>query len=307
MAIPVRDQPSTPRPPVVTYALIAINVVVFLLGPLSGFGSSAGTARDRVCAETGYFYRHGAIPAELLANRPLTDPPHTVRTEQGPITCAAPDLGAKTPVLSVLQSLFLHGGRLHLIGNMLFLYVFGKHVEDRFGGFRFTLFYLLTGYASTYGFALTTPDSVQPLVGASGAIAGVLGAYLWLYPRGRVTGLVPMLFFLPLRLPAWVVLGSYFVMQWLYLHGIGVQGDAGYAYAAHLVGFAVGFGSTCLCCRHRPARPRRLSSGTLSSRAGGLPRDHRDRAGQDARGPDPGDRGGDCRDRGRERGLLGDR
>src|SRR4051794_6811561 len=110
MGISVHDQPSTPRVPVVTYVLIAINVVVFLLGPLSGFAPGPAGAQDRVCAETRYFYRYGAIPAELLANRPLTDPPHTVRTEQGPITCSAPDLVAKTPALSVLQALFLHGG-----------------------------------------------------------------------------------------------------------------------------------------------------------------------------------------------------
>lgn len=291
----------------VTYALIAINVVVFLLGPVSGFGPRAATFEQQVCAEARYFRLHGAIPAELLTNRPLGHPSRVVGTDRGPVVCAPTDPGAKIPVRSALFALFVHGGWLHLFGNLLFLYVFGAHVENRMGRIRFTFFYLLTGCVATYGYAATAPDSVQPLVGASGAIAGVLGAYLWLFPRARVTSLVPALFFVPLRFPAWVVLGCYFGVQGLYLRGIGVEGDAVYAYAAHLVGFAVGFGYAWLRYRHRPAAPWRLSSGTLSSRAGGLPRDHRDRAGQDARGPDPGDRGGDRRDRGRERGLLGDR
>ena len=97
--------------------------------------------------------------------------------------------------------MFLHGSWLHLLGNMLFLFVFGNNVEDRFGRIRYLLFYLACGYAAAYGFALTQPNSQETLVGASGAIAGVLGAYLMLFPRARVISLIPFLFFLPASSP----------------------------------------------------------------------------------------------------------
>jgi membrane associated rhomboid family serine protease len=142
--------------------------------------------------------------------------------------------------VSVLTAMFLHGGWLHLLGNMLFLFVFGNNVEDRLGRLRFLAFYLVCGYAATYGFALFQASSTQPLVGASGAIAGVLGAYLVLYPRARVLSLLTFLFFLPVRLPAWVVLGSWFLLQYLYFRGAGVAAGSGVAYGAHVVGFVVG-------------------------------------------------------------------
>jgi membrane associated rhomboid family serine protease len=153
---------------------------------------------------------------------------------------ASPPPYHKRPWLSVLTAMFLHGGWLHLLGNMLFLYVFGNNVEDRLGRLRFLGFYLLCGYAATYGFALFQPDSTQPLVGASGAIAGVLGAYLVLFPRARVLSLLTFLLFLPVRLPAWFVLGGWFVLQYIYFRGGGVAAGSGVAYGAHVVGFLVG-------------------------------------------------------------------
>jgi membrane associated rhomboid family serine protease len=123
---------------------------------------------------------------------------------------------------------------------MLFLWIFGNNIEDRLGHLRFLLFYLVCGYAAGYGFALTDPSSTQPLVGASGAIAGVLGAYLVLYPRVRVWALVPFLFFLPLRVPAWLMLGMWFVLQALYATGYGTAEAGSVAYAAHVIGFGVG-------------------------------------------------------------------
>jgi membrane associated rhomboid family serine protease len=140
----------------------------------------------------------------------------------------------------VLTAMFLHGGLLHLAGNMLFLFVFGNNVEDRLGPWRYLLFYLACGYLATYGFALSDPSSQETLVGASGAIAGVLGAYLVLFPHARVTSLVPFLFFIPVWLPAWIVLGSWFVLQWLYFQGAATAQGAGVAYLAHVVGFAAG-------------------------------------------------------------------
>ena len=120
------------------------------------------------------------------------------------------------------------------------LKIFGNNIEDRMGHVRYLLFYLLCGYAAAYGFALTNTGSSTPLIGASGAVAGVLGAYLVLYPKARVWVLVPFLIFLPLRLPAWTVLGLWFVLQALYSSGAGVTGAGTVAYAAHVVGFVVG-------------------------------------------------------------------
>jgi membrane associated rhomboid family serine protease len=136
--------------------------------------------------------------------------------------------------------MFLHAGWLHLLGNMLFLWVFGNNIEDRFGRLRFLLIYLAAGYAAAYGYAFASPESTQPLVGASGAISGILGAYIVLFPKARVWSLVPLLLFIPLRLPAWLVLGMWFVLQGLYSAGIGVAQGGEVAYLAHVLGFVVG-------------------------------------------------------------------
>jgi membrane associated rhomboid family serine protease len=146
----------------------------------------------------------------------------------------------KNAALSVLTAMFLHGGWLHLLGNMLFLFVFGNNVEDRLGRLKFLGFYVLCGYAAAYGFAFSQAHSTQPLIGASGAIAGVLGAYLVLFPRARVTTVVPFLLFFPFRLPAWVVLGFWFLLQWAYSSGGTLAQGSDVAYLAHVVGFAVG-------------------------------------------------------------------
>jgi membrane associated rhomboid family serine protease len=214
-------------------------VVVFLLEPISPLdpGGDANTTAG-LCRQLAFFRQYAAIPVELTRNDPLDE---TAGPPAGPGRCEAvrPDY-QKVPFLSVLSAMFLHGGLLHLLGNMLFLFVFGNNVEDRLGRVRYLLFYLLCGYAATYGFALSRPNSVDTLVGASGAIAGVLGAYLLLFPRARVTSLVPFLFFIPVWLPAWVVLGSWFLLQWLYVQGAGTAEGAGVAYLAHVVGFVAG-------------------------------------------------------------------
>ncbi|MDI2126111.1 rhomboid family intramembrane serine protease [Yinghuangia seranimata] len=253
MLIPVHDHNPVRRTPVVTYALIVLNVVIFLVSPLSGFGGNGYSSPEaRVCAENRYYYEYGAVPRELVGGGPIVAPPAVVSTDRGPVHCRVKPDKDKIPALSVLFAMFMHGGWMHLIGNMLYLYVFGNNVEDRMGHGHFALFYLAAGYLATYGFALLNPGSVQPLVGASGAIAAVLGAYLYLYPKARVTSLVPLLLFLPLRFPAWAVLGFYFVLQWLYFQGLGVSGDANVAYSAHLVGFAAGFVYAWALYRGRP-------------------------------------------------------
>jgi membrane associated rhomboid family serine protease len=138
---------------------------------------------------------------------------------------------------------------------MLFLWVFGNNVEDRLGRIRYLLFYLVCGYAAAYAFALVSPDSTTPLIGASGAIAGVLGAYLVLYPRARVWSLVPFLLFIPLRLPAWLVLGLWFLLQWAYSAGFAVSQAGDVAYLAHVAGFLLG-ALLALPLRARPPAPR---------------------------------------------------
>lgn len=243
MVIPVYDKNPVRRPPVVTYTLIALCTAVFLLGPLSGFTTLYPRGHALVCEQAVYFDRWGAIPAELVHGR------LPVARLGMPAGCGVPGAFPKVPFVSVGTAMFLHGGWLHLIGNMLFLYVFGDNVENRMGRVRFALFYLAAGYLATYGFALAHPTDTQALVGASGAISGALGAYLYLYPRARVTSLFPFLFFVPLRFPAWIVLGFWFVLQWLAAQS--ARGGPGVAYLAHVAGFAFGFLCAWVCYRPR--------------------------------------------------------
>jgi membrane associated rhomboid family serine protease len=240
VVIPVHDVNPVRRTPWVTYALIALNVIVLALltpGGLPGTGPQAAV----VCRQDAFYQHYGAIPRELTAGHPLriVFTGREVSTPSGPACLAGRPRYRKIPALSVLSAMFIHAGWLHLLGNMLFLAIFGNNVEDRFGRLPYLLLYLASGYVAAYGFAAVHPHSAQPLVGASGAISGVLGAYLVLYPRARVWSLVPSLFFLPLRIPAWFVLGLWFVIQWLYAAGQ-VAGGGPVAYVAHVFGFVFG-------------------------------------------------------------------
>ena len=238
MVIPIYDSNPTRRSPYVTWGLIAVTVLAFLLSPVVR-GPIVGTpSTAQQCRQQAYFLEWGAVPIELTHNRPL---PYTYGPAAGEGECfQVPRDYDKRPWLSSITSIFVHGGWAHLLGNMLFLWVFGNNVEDRFGRLRFLLFYLGVGVLSTYAFALTGPDSQQPLVGASGAISGVLGAYLLLFPRAKVVSLVSFFFFLPVRLPAWLVLGLYFVLQAFYAAGAGLAGGGTVAYLVHVVGFVLG-------------------------------------------------------------------
>jgi membrane associated rhomboid family serine protease len=141
----------------------------------------------------------------------------------------------------VVTSMFLHGSWMHLLGNMWFLWIFGNNVEDSMGRIRFVLFYFLTGLAAAMGQVLTDPDSLIPMVGASGAISGVMGGYLLLYPRVRVFAFVPIGFiFTSVALPAWVMLGYWFLIQ--FVSGLGTFGGegGGVAFWAHIGGFVAG-------------------------------------------------------------------
>ncbi|WP_426569671.1 rhomboid family intramembrane serine protease [Streptomyces canus] len=198
----------------VTYGLIALCCLVFVIGPASGLDPSYGTDEELLAAQRAYFRRWGVIPAELFE-------------------------GAAATALTPATALFVHGSWVHLLGNMLFLYVFGAMTEHRMGRVQFTLFYLGCGYLALVGYAAAHADSEQSLVGASGAISAVLGAFLYLFPRARVTSLLPFLFFLPLRFPAWVVLPFWAALQWLAAERAGP--GPGVAYLAHLLGFGLGF------------------------------------------------------------------
>ena len=239
MVIPVHDDNPVRRTPVVTYALIVVNLVVFLFEPVHQYFMGSQTTAD-VCRQYAFFDKWAAIPKELFSGHALAAHQYVVGTGAGQFACPVDFFPHKSPALSVLYAMFLHAGWLHVLGNMLFLYIFGNNIEDRFGRIPFLLFYVVAGYAATYGFSLMDSNSTETLVGASGAIAAVLGAYLILYPRAKVLSLLPFLFFIPVRLPAWLVLGSWFVLQWLYATGTGVGQGAGVAYVAHVVGFILG-------------------------------------------------------------------
>jgi membrane associated rhomboid family serine protease len=239
VVIPIHDDNPVRRTPWVTYLLIAINIAVFFAEPVQKLPTTKATVAS-VCQQDRFFSEYAAIPKELTTNHVLS--PHRLIVKDGTTEFRCPVVreNHKSPALSVLTAMFLHGGLLHLLGNMLFLFIFGNNVEDRMGRIKYLVFYLVCGYAAAYGFALANASSTAPLIGASGAIAGVLGAYLVLFPRARVTSLVPFLLFLPLRLPAWLVLGFWFLLQWVYSSGSAVADGAGVAYLAHVVGFVVG-------------------------------------------------------------------
>ncbi|NED36405.1 rhomboid family intramembrane serine protease [Streptomyces sp. SID8499] len=203
----------TTRAPV-TRTLIVLCCLVFAIGPAGGLNPAHGSGDALLAAQQAYFRRWGVIPAELFT-------------------------GSARAALTPATALFVHGSWVHLLGNMLFLHVFGAMTEARMGRVRFTLFYTGCGYLALVGYALAHSASDQTLVGASGAISAVLGAFLYLFPRARVTSVLPFLFFLPLRLPAWVVLPFWAGLQWLAAGRAG-QGP-GVAYLAHVVGFGLGF------------------------------------------------------------------
>jgi rhomboid family protein len=216
--IPLRDANPTRRTPVVTLSLVALCTIVFAweLGVLAQGGDAALTR---------FIDDHGVVPSQLAA-----------ALGRGDLLSA--------PVLDVFTSLFLHAGWLHLLGNMLYLWIFGNNVEDRMGRPVFLAFYLVGGVAAVAGQTLMDPSSDVPMVGASGAISAALGAYLVLYPRARVQSLVFLGFFYQLiAVPAVIVLGFWFVLQ--VVDGIGSLGAAtgiegGVAFFAHIGGFVVG-------------------------------------------------------------------
>ncbi len=212
--IPIRDENPRYRIPYVTYTLIAINVLVFFFvqSPIMG-----AMAQGNEGPWLSFADQWTIIPAQLVAN-PLGE------------------------FVTVFSAMFLHGGIMHLGSNMLYLWIFGDNIEDKMGHFPYLLFYLACGIAATLVQVFYDPNSTIPNIGASGAIAGVLGGYFLLFPMINVVTMVPILFFRMIQIPALVVLGLWFVMQLLPgLQQIGAgNSGGGVAFWAHIGGFVAG-------------------------------------------------------------------
>lgn len=228
--IPISDENPVLRTPVVTYAILALIFGAWLL--------AQGAGLDQLALATSVC-NYGMVPGEL-----------THRAMLGTMVPIAPGLGCVVDaepinVLTPVTSMFLHGGWGHILGNSLFLWVFGNNVEDGMGRSRFLAFYLLCGLAAAAAHVLSEPASPIPTVGASGAISGVLGAYLVMYPRVRVRVLVPLIiFFTVVRVPAFVVLILWFVFQLISalpaLNQVSTEVSGGVAVWAHVGGFVAG-------------------------------------------------------------------
>jgi len=228
--IPIRDDNPTKNFPVVTLAIIVLNVLFFFLEPHQGAGDS--------CRLFAFLFRWGVVPREIIAGHALTGHLPVIAGGQQP-ACAGILLAHKSVYLSLVTSMFLHGGFFHIGGNMLFLWVFGNNIEDTLGKTRFIVFYLLVGIIAGLAHVYANPNSIVPTIGASGAIAGLLGAYIVLFPRARVTTLVPFIFLFFVRIPAVAFLGVWFVLQ-LFTGQAQQAGGAGVAWMAHVGGFVAG-------------------------------------------------------------------
>ncbi len=220
--IPLRDARPPSRTPVVTLSLIAVCCAFFLWELVTEVQGGQAALEDLVRT-------YGATPADLVAW--ITGAP------------APSDANSAQPLLGLFTSMFLHGGWLHLLGNMLYLWIFGNNVEDRLGRLWYPLLYVVGGVAAVAAHTLVEPTSTLPLVGASGAISAVLGAYLVLFPRARIQSLVFLGFFYQLiAVPAVIVLVFWFVLQ--LIDGIAALGvsaaSGGVAVWAHIGGFVVG-------------------------------------------------------------------
>ncbi|MCE5195191.1 MAG: rhomboid family intramembrane serine protease [Nitrospiraceae bacterium] len=207
--IPFKDDNPIKTFPFITIGIIALNIIVFIWELTSPIGEKTIVAS------------YGALPSSILSmqgNQPVS------------------------PALTVFSSMFMHGGILHIAGNMLYLWIFGNNIEDKLGHFRFIAFYLLGGIVAAYSHAITNPSSNIPMIGASGAIAGVLGAYIVLFPHARVHTLIFFGFFIDIvRIPALIVISFWAIIQ--FISGAlsqGLAAHAGVAWFAHIGGFLFG-------------------------------------------------------------------
>ena len=210
--IPLKDDNPTTTTPFVTYAIIAVCVFVFILE----IGSNSYNSGK-------LFYSYGLVPAVLTGKAEL--PSH---------------LAALPAELTLLTSMFMHGGFMHLIGNMLYMWIFADNIEDEIGPVKFFIFYILAGIAAALTQVFMNTSSTIPMIGASGAIGGVLGAYIVNHPKAKVLVLIPLGFFTQIiKVPALFVLGFWFVLQFI-SSSLSSSTGGGVAYGAHIGGFVFG-------------------------------------------------------------------
>jgi len=225
MLLPIGDESTGRRSaPIVNYTIIALNIFVFIIELIQG---------------DSFILRYSAVPYMITHGGAV---PRPVQIDHQVIR----DLPGPSPIyLTLFTSMFMHAGWLHIGSNMLYLWIFGDNVEDDFGHFKYLIFYLLCGLAAAFAQIAVAPDSPIPSLGASGAIAGVLGAYLVMFPRNRVRTIVFLGFFFTITmLPALIVIGLWIVMQLLYqfesISQTAAQSTGGVAYMAHIGGFFAG-------------------------------------------------------------------
>lgn len=218
--IPLKDEMRSATRPIVNYCLVVANVIVYL------YELSLGRGLDTFIAA------FGAVPNDMFHS------------------------GSPVPLLKVFSSMFIHANFVHILGNMLFLWVFGDNIEDRIGHVKFFFFYLIAGMAGALLHGVSATRSEVPMIGASGAISGVLGAYILLYPRARVLALVPVGFFMRVGyFPSYFFIGLWFLLQFLSgMVSLGASGG-GVAYLAHIGGFVVGALLALPFMRRRPRGP----------------------------------------------------
>ena len=241
--IPLHDDNPTSRPAVITALLcLACAAVYFFVQP---------TPLARGSKDVSFELRHAVIPIEVRDHRPLTicevarsysSPATAVGTCAGP-SGSLPYAKGKNVLLAIVTSMFLHGSIEHLLGNLLFLWIFGNNVEDDLGRIRYLGFYIVSGIIATLAYVVVSPASSTTLVGASGAIAGVMGAYLVWFARAPIRSLIIIV---PVRLPAWFLLAFWFVLQFF------TGSDSQVAWVAHVAGFVFGVVAGLLLRSHRP-------------------------------------------------------
>ncbi|HUK89258.1 MAG TPA: rhomboid family intramembrane serine protease [Blastocatellia bacterium] len=231
MLIPISDESTGGRTfPIVNYTLIALNIIVFIIELIQPGGLSPANQ---------FVNGYSAIPFEITHGIDLISP------RRVPGIGIVPEAPGPSPIyLTLLTSMFMHAGWLHIGGNMLYLWIFGDNVEDNFGHVKYLIFYLLCGFAAAFAQIAPDPNSIIPSLGASGAIAGVLGSYMIMFPRNRVRVLLPLIIiWTVVQLPAVLVIGFWIVLQ-IFSQFSAItsssQAQGGVAYMAHIGGFFAG-------------------------------------------------------------------
>lgn len=261
--LPLRDENPTSRRAIVTLLLVLACVGVYFFVQPSALTAVSGESAQ---SDTAFTVEHAAIPCEVVQGRPLTVDELDRTFLQGDTTACESGEGAspegfpqKNVYLALLYSMFMHAGLLHIGGNMLYLWVFGNNIEDRMGPVAYLAFYLLGGLAASAAHVALDPNSTVPVVGASGAVAAVMGAYLVLYPRHRVHTAIFFIFILFRPIPAWVLLGFWFLSQFA------IDPNSGVAWAAHVGGFVFGVlgGLLLRATRRDPERPNQWDAPSM--------------------------------------------